>query len=222
MRNLIIKDLILQKKYFLYTLGYGIFMFLVFNNQLFNDFIYSMGSIAMSYVSIMYLITFDSRYKTDTVLNSLPIKRRDVIMAKYLTFLAIIALSLLIMSIIGGVFNIIGLIRVRRYISFYDVIMTFVSIVILSSIYYPLNLRFGGYFVRIFTTFLFIGALFLPKVSAEFLDENMYNPKFESVFKILINTNGQVLIFGALMFIVILMFVSYKISLKIYSNKEFS
>ncbi len=69
---------------------------------------------------------------------------------------------------------------------------------------------------------MFLGVFFLPKAAADFFNGNMYNPKFESVFKILINTKGQVLICAALIFVVVVMLVSYKISLKIYSNKEFS
>ena len=57
------KDLIIQKKSFLFLFFFGIFMFIVFNNPVFEDMIYIMGMIVTVYFLLVTASTEDEKKK---------------------------------------------------------------------------------------------------------------------------------------------------------------
>jgi ABC-type transport system involved in multi-copper enzyme maturation permease subunit len=221
MINLIIKDFMLQKKYIYFAVGYGVFIFFAFQHAGFNNFIYSMGSIAISYIFIASAINHDEKDNANVVLISLPIKRYRIVLAKYITILTVIALSLAVMGLLGAVFKVVGFPTVVRFINISDAIITFVSVGLLSSVYYPINLKFGSSYLRIFNVFIFMLVFFLPKTIAELLTEyrDSVFVRFITVMKAGLPDWLKVSL--AVVITLFIIVLSFTISVKIYNNKEF-
>ena len=76
MLNLIIKDIVIQKKTLLYALLYTIFAstsFFIMSPNGFN--LYVLSPIAINYMFITFALSYDDKNKSEIVLNSLPLKR---------------------------------------------------------------------------------------------------------------------------------------------------
>ncbi|AYO31493.1 ABC-2 transporter permease [Biomaibacter acetigenes] len=101
MFNLVLKDFLIQKKTFLIAFVYSVFFFIVFRGNVFKDFVYIMGSVAIGYIYIMYTVNLDEKNKSYLIINSLPVTRRQVVMSRYLFYIAVIFIGILIMSLVG-------------------------------------------------------------------------------------------------------------------------
>lgn len=221
MINLIIKDFMLQKKYIYFTVGYGVFLFFAFQYSVFDNFIYSMGSIAISYFFIASAVNHDDKDNAHVILNSLPIKRYRIVLAKYVTILTVIALSIAVMGLLGAVFKTVGFPKVGRFINISDAIITFVSVGLLSSVYYPINLKFGSSSVWIFNIIFFIMIFFLPKTIAELLTEYRDSVFVQFIAVMQSSLAEWLKVSLAVVITLFIIVLSFTISVKIYNNKEF-
>ncbi len=79
---LMLKDLLIQKKSFLFMFLYSFFLFVIFNNEVFREFIYVMGGVITTYMFLITANTNDEKNRSEIVLGSLPIKRDTIVMAK--------------------------------------------------------------------------------------------------------------------------------------------
>ena len=85
MLNLIIKDIIIQKKTFLYVFLYSIFISFTFSTLKPSGLgLYVLCPIITTYFIITYALTYDDKNKSEIVLNSLPLRRDDIVISKYL------------------------------------------------------------------------------------------------------------------------------------------
>jgi hypothetical protein len=73
MLSLILKDVIIQKKSFVWALVYLIFFIFVF--QSLGGTMYIAAVVAFVYLLVSGAFAYDDKYKSDIMLNSLPIKR---------------------------------------------------------------------------------------------------------------------------------------------------
>ena len=92
MLNLILKDLLVQKKSLLFALGYC--FFLVFAFQSLQGAAPIAATVAVVYLLTQYSFTYEDKNKSETMLNSLPISRRDIVLAKYLSIFIYIGLAM--------------------------------------------------------------------------------------------------------------------------------
>jgi len=220
--NLIIKDLILQRKTWLFPFFYGFFLFLVFNDPLFKDFIYNMGVIAVSYVMIMTAVSFDEKNSTDIILLSLPLNRKKVILEKYILVFIIVPIGLLIMGFIGAVIKLSGLIEIPRLVNINDFLFSLSSVLLLSGIYYPSYYKLGYKYSRYINLVLFLFLFFLPNWLTQYLINNVdrNGPFAQRLMEIL---NYPTWFIGCILLAITLIFafISYLISVRIYMKKEF-
>lgn len=221
MLKLIIKDFLLQKKMLYFNLAYSLFVLIVFNNSTFSSTVYIMGAVAVAYMCILGASAYDDKNKSDVILNSLPIKRKQIVEAKYFGVMAFAVLSIFTIGILGAVMKGIGLPFPERYISFTDIVGALVSLSLLSSLYFPFYFRFGYITSRIFNVIFFMVVFFAPPLMIDFLKQR-YNK--ETIEQALTALSGQPdwLIGGILVVLAfILMFCSYSISHKFYQRREF-
>ena len=218
--SLILKDLMLQRRTWLFPFFYGFFLFIVFNDPLFKNFIYNMGAIAVSYVMIMTAVSFDEKNTTDIILVSLPLNRRKVILEKYLLVFIVVPIGLLIMGFLGVVFKLSGLIEIPRLVNINDFLFSLSSVLLLSAVYYPTYLKLGYRYSRYINLGLFLFLFFLPWLT-EYLVNNVDKtdlcPKIAGNIKLSSALIGCVL----LLITLILAFIFYLISVRIYMKKNF-
>lgn len=222
MYNLILKEFLIQKKTLLYGLLYTLFATFAFKD-LFpkGGTIYTIAPIAVIYLFVNYSCGFDDKSKADVIFNSLPIKREDIVISKYLSIFFFAAYGIICSSLLGLIGLYTGFPSVTRLISFDDIVIVLASGIIFGSTFYPLYFKFGMVKMKFVNIFLFMIIMFLPSLIVEYAASLSQNTAVKHVELILLNT--PVWIFKMLLAIVafIIFLVSILVSMNIYKGKEF-
>lgn len=214
MFNLIIKDILIQKKILIFTFIYSIFIFFALST--FQQTLYIMGSMAIGYILVTNALNFEEKSNSEILVNSLPLKRNQIVFAKYLSVFLYLLIGLTLTGITGALINISGVNLSVRFISFMDVVIAFLCLGLLVSLYYPIYFKFQSNILKIINIFFFITAFFLPNFIVENRNENF----IIKLFKLIENVPLWLLESYTLIFTLVVMFTSLFISIKIYNNKD--
>lgn len=169
MLNLILKDILMQKKMFFFGLGYGLFVLVVFQNAVFEAGAYIMGAVAIAYMFILGACAYEDKNKSENILFSLPLKRSLIVVSKYLSVLVFTMISLALLGLIGALMKGSGLPVPHRYLGPTDILATMVSLAILVSLYLPFYFRWGYIKSRLFNLVLFLLVFFSPNMLIEYV-----------------------------------------------------
>lgn len=217
MKGLIIKDLCViknQMKSLLLVLALFIFLSIANKDVTFVLFL-------IPFYMIMILITtfsYDEFNKWECYCNSLPLSRKEIVKAKYILFNAS-SLILIMLGILAS-FIIPNFIENITFESiFASVIGVAFGICLVISLLIPFYYKFGSQKGRIM---LFLTIAILALLIGAITSLDIFNNI--ELMNLINNLNNLSLGMFALLLIivtVILMTISYYISIKIYSNKEF-
>ncbi len=222
MPSLILKDLLLEKKAILFAAGYSILLFFIFPaDRTFGEFVYIMGSVAIAYIFIMGTGAHDDKSKSEIIFNSLPIKRKYIVLAKYLAVCVFIAIGLAVTGLTGTIIKSAGLPLSVRFINYRDVIAVFVSVGLAVAIYYPFYFKFGYTSMRMVNIVLFLLAFFAPRAVAGFIKEYENEPVIQNLITTVTNLPDWLAYSFLMLTVLVITAVSLAISIKIYTNKEF-
>ncbi|GEN34399.1 MULTISPECIES: ABC-2 transporter permease [Aneurinibacillus] len=214
MRSLLMKDIIIQKKMFVISLIYLAVLF--FLQGIYGVYI-SYGFIAFvgGFFFIVTANGFDDKSKTDILLNSFPLVRRQIVSAKYLSsFLFILISAGMVAGINVLLYLTLGADRVRP-IGLFELGVAAIAVMHFVSFYFPLYYRFGAQYVRV-AIFLLGFAIFF---AINFLDT--YMEGFVSLLNIIRELSAEQMMLLAFAEAAVLMLVSWLASLRIYAKKEF-
>lgn len=166
----------------------------------------------MSIVLMMSTFSYDEYNKTDAFICTLPNGRTNSVQAKYISSILIIVTSLIITLIIAGIIAL-----VNKNINWDGFIETSIGcaagIILIQTIMYPIIYKFGIEKSRIG---LFVGAFGFSGIIA-ILAKNI---KLSIPTPILSFLDKYFLLLGPLI-LVLIIYISYRISKKIYLKKEF-
>ena len=221
MISLIYKDMLLQKKMFLFGLGYSLFVLVAFQNPVFAAGSYIMGAVAIAYMLILGACAYEDKNKSEVILLSLPLKRRNIVISKYLSVFFFTIASLALIGILGALMKGCGLPVPRRYLGVTDILGTIVSLAILVTLYFPLYFRFGYIKSRIVNMVLFLLVFFAPSLIREFGQNNSGPAPLKQVLSALNSIPGEVALLAAAGFALLLMLASLALSITLYKNREF-
>ncbi len=206
MKGLILKDLLNLKSTFK-MLGLMIFLFAVIYIPQGNGFIFGMIILMVS-MMVVTTISYDDLAKWDAYALTMPVTRKEIVFSKYLVMALLNTLGAVLALIVG----IIGSMIMGQ--SFSTEVLAIIGVLYLIAFSYgsmmvPLIYRFGTEKARLM---LILSAL-IP-TGLILLVTQMQIPLPEAA-------NPLIYFFLLLGFTVIMVFVSFIISLRIYSNKEF-
>lgn len=132
-----------------------------------------------------------------------------------------IVFTMMMMGIIGFIIYNVGFPKLERLISLSDFLGVLLGVAFLSSVYYPLFIKFGSKYMRIFNIILFMIVFFFPSFISGIIAESPDNSFLQNVGdKINSITVPEFYCLSLLISLTMLM-ASYLIALKIYENKEF-
>lgn len=219
MINLVIKDFLLQKKYFLFFLVYGAVIAVSAGRvpETLSGFLYVFYLVTATYLSTMYANGFETRGKSETMLASLPVKREYVVVSKYLFLVSLIP----VYSIVIWIFSTIVRLVDSKSISIFNfkiILIVFIILGIVFSIYYPLYFKLGKEKLRIVTIFFYFLIFLSPKLS-----EKIYtNLQKYNLSKALLFIDNNIILITALLVLLTLLLLSLSINIssKIYNKKE--
>lgn len=233
MLNLVWKDLLILKRILWIALIYGFCGLLVFS--------FTMEGAALSFITIMvtYMLIdracdLDSRNKSEIILNSLPLCRRDIVLAKYLSVFLYAAIAIL-----SSVFaqEVVSVTRIPvlggapiSKISLEGLVGALVATVAFISFYYPIYFKLGYARIKWVGMILVLSLMFfIPNGSniARGLG-GVRNPILQKIL-VLMGRLGNWLQTQAdwqiasymLVFALILMSASARLSMRFYARREF-
>lgn len=197
MRQLILKDFIMQWKFLIWHMLYPLFLYMTLVDI--KSFYVIMSAI-IPVIAILKTFNDDKKYDSEVMLNSLPLAKKEIVVAKYIMALIVFVISMIVSSPVG----------ITRFTGgvFEFITITLVTITGFVFIYLSLVLPilfWLGYKKSVFIT-LFI--LITPIVIVDtFFQINMEQIQ-------LYNS----LLFGSSIFVLI---VSVLVSIKLYEKREF-
>jgi len=219
MINLILKDLIIQRKTLVF-MGFYIILF-TFAFQSVGAGAFAGIVIAVTYQLVVTASSLEDKAGSDIIMNSLPINRRELVMAKYLS-----VIMYGIMGVIGYMaFSLI--IRLTSIpvntppITLESLAAAFAGIMVMNGIYYPVYFKFGFVKARIISFILFFAFFFGIMSLFEAASSHTSNESLLLLINLFSGANkvqsSILLIAGAFIF----MLASCMLSMKIYKGREF-
>ena len=217
MLNLLIKDILIQKKTFLYGLLYTIVASTGFFTMIDSSFIlYVLSPMAITYMFITYAASKDDKNKSEFILNSLPLKRNQIVLSKYISAFVFAAIGIIYSLTIGFIGSTTGLL-LSMTISLSDIVSVLAFACIFSAIYFPICFKFGGIKANQFIVILIMFITFLPLLAFANRNNNVLQRMYNSIISATsLSLNYIALIIGLVMFM-----ISLIVSLWIYKNKEY-
>jgi len=101
MFNLILKDILIQKRNFLLGIFYILIMIFAFQQSGST----MLSVIAFSYIMVQSACAYDDKNKSDVLLNSLPLSRGTIVIARYISTFVFAAISIVYYIILSGIVN---------------------------------------------------------------------------------------------------------------------
>jgi len=219
MISLIKKDLILAFKINIFAVIYAIFISttgLIGNNLLIANFLYVLSIIMLTFIIVIYTNGYDDKYKSQIVLNSFPIDRRNIVRSKYITLIIFILISSGAILAFTNILPIIFTIDGGTGANIHAVIFASNILLLFYAIYYPFYFKVGEG-LRSFNTVLWIFMMMGPALLGKlfkFLDKKGLLVK-------LMNVNLDKINLYLLGITIVIYYVSLQISKKIYMKREF-
>jgi len=222
MINLVLKDIAIQKKMLVFAFIYTAFASFCFYSMGPNGLaLYVIAPIITNYLFISNAVNFDEKNKSEIILNSLPIKRNDIVKSKYMSIFVFVIIGFFYSILVGFIGNAIGISIFQGSISLLDIVLVFTSVCIFGSIFFPLYFKFGATKMKLFNIILFMLFLFLP---ITIINYAIKFPNFILVQKFnYFKNNTSSLTQNSLFLIIglIILSISLMISIRIYNNREF-
>lgn len=224
MLKLVWKDFLILRKVLWYAPLYSCGMAVAFSNSA-SAVALSASTIGISYMLMIQACARDERNKSEIMLNSLPLRRRDIVLAKYLSIFPYAILGILAYLFTQGVVYVTGIPINIGSLSLEGVIGVLVAMMGMISIYFPVYFKLGYLRSNIVTTVLFLGFFFLIIALIGHGLQGINNPVAKNVLGGAANwlqTQGDWQIGSSLIALVlIVMAASFSLSLRFYSKREF-
>ena len=167
----------------------------------------------MSVVLMMTTFNYDAYNKWDAYAITLPNGRRNSVRSKYLSTILILSLATIIVTILSFLITYAR----TKTIDYEYILMTmfgcFFATTILESFMYPTIYKFGVEKARIGIFVIVFGIAIIGGFIAKYIDLSALANMLDSL------GNYWIIIFPIIM--ILLLYVSYKISERIYMKKEF-
>ncbi len=216
MFNLIVKDILIQKKTLPLVLLFILFFIFAFQKPPLSTLLYVIGTVAIVDIIIVTAAMYDER--SAILLISLPVRRRQIVLAKYCSGFVYAALGLLAMALASGIIAVFGLPVAVRPISIWDIAGTLVGVALFCGCYFPLYFRFGNTRIRYINVAIFGLLGSAPSLVADLLTMHQYRVLRQ------LSAIGQIpswlLWPGMAAVLLALLLLSLTISLRIYEHKD--
>lgn len=218
MYNLIIKDILIQKKQVVFSIVYMAFILIAFQGM--GEAMLPMGLVALTYLLSMTSCAYEEKNKSDIMLNSLPIKKTNIVAAKYISVFVYLVMGIISYALFTKII-IMTQIPLKTYpITLEAFIGGFVAVSLMIGIWLPIYFKFGYMKMRVvnfvFFFLFFFGASFL----AQYFKDKQNRQWVNGIIDFL-NSQGDITIALIIVaMVIIFLTISYGLSLRFYSKKE--
>lgn len=141
MFNLVWKDFLVLKRVLWYAPVYGLISVFAFSNM--NGGALSGATVGVTYLLMIQACARDDKNKSEIMLNSLPLRRQDIVLAKYLSVFPYAVLGILSFLLGQGIVSITGIPFPISKVSLEGTIGALVTMLGMISLYYPIYFKLG-------------------------------------------------------------------------------
>jgi ABC-2 type transport system permease protein len=217
MLNLILKDIIVQKKTIFFGLAYILGMALAFSGSG-GTAAYFASMLALCYLLIQTPCAHDDKNRADYLFNSLPVSRGAIVTAKYLSVLFYVAIAIVEYMIVYVLVKVTSLPFTLVMINLEGIVGVLAVAALFAAVFYPIFFKFGYMKTRyinvaIFAAFFGMGSILLASLKD--------NTMFQSLSASLDSQPAWLVGCGIVGIILGIVLVSYLLSLQFYKRREF-
>lgn len=217
MFGLVLKDILVQKKYVVFSIFYAIFFSIIFKSTADSSMVFNMIPIIVSYMLIIGACAYDDKNKCELMLNSLPINRTILVISKYISTLIFIFMAIILTFAATTIIDFSGLSHFKRPVNLEDILGPVVAILFFTSLYFPIYFKLGYQKSRYFMIAVFFLLFAIPTTLSKIIPKDSTPPSFI----VYLNTQPDFII---ALFIVavmsILFLISIFFSVRFYINKD--
>lgn len=219
MLNLILKDLILNKKYLWFALLYSILMLFAFQNYPGEQLI--VITIGIGYMLMINASAYDEKNNFQIMLNSLPISRFQIVCAKYISILLYAGLAFLSTLMAVFIIQIFHLSIYTSPLTPLGVISAFFTLSLMSGLYYPVYFKIGYIKSNLIRTLFFMLFFFAPIFLSAYLQSELKKPLVRNLLQGINARSSAQLSHILLVSMILFLGLSLALSLRFYEQREF-
>ncbi|MBZ2175810.1 ABC-2 transporter permease [Schnuerera sp. xch1] len=219
MINLILKDIKLAQKMNIFIVIYALFiagMGLSVSNYLAASLFYILGMNILIFVSVIYTNGYDDKYKTEIILNSLPIDRKNIVRGKYIALIIFIIVGCGVIVLWTNIISLLGIIEGGKSADIWSIIFVTNIVLLFYSIYYPIYFRMGEG-IRSFNAIIWVLVMTGPGIVSKLMKVLEGTGYLEKIMSMDINTINMYF----LPISVIIYYLSMRVSERIYMKRKF-
>ena len=220
MFNLVIKDIIVQKKSIAFAVLYIAFFMIAL--QSIGEMTFTSAITAFSYILVMGGFAYDDKNKADIMLNSLPLKRYNIVLAKYISLFVFVAFGSLIYFVFELFLRSTGFSFIKTYpITIESFTGAVFAVSIMHSFCLPIIFKFGYTRAKVINFVMFFAFFFGGSWLINYIYTRMNAGFAGKVFALLENRPDYFIALAIIAAAALLMLISYMISLRVYKKREF-
>jgi hypothetical protein len=207
--NLMRKDIVVIKNYIWFIIGYCLFFKFTFQGQ--------QGLLIEVLVPSMFVIFVvgnDLKLFYQQFLNSLPVSRKKLVASKYLTSLILILVSQLFVIVTNGLVSIV--LNGSWHWDWVSAQLGALMVILFSFVYLPVTYWLGHNGARLINMVMMVIALVASGVLSDLWQKNP-----NATWIMWANTHQTALVFFILCTLLLFGFISYVLSVSLYSKKDF-
>jgi len=216
--SLIKKDFIVLKRTMLFGIAYSVFVFFAFSNPVFSQFTYIMGAVATGYIFSLTAIQAEFKNNTDVIINSLPVTRREVVTARYISLFILTAAAVAIVAAVGLALKLTPLPFNIRFINLQDAAVSIALVAFLNAFLIPIFYLTSGRWLQLVNIALFMVIFFAPSTLYQFFIEHKGSPGMSFVIDFAVRSPWILPLLGTAI-LLLLLATSFLFSLRIYLKK---
>jgi ABC-2 type transport system permease protein len=141
MYNLVVKDILIQKKRIILCFAYVLFMVITFQNT--GEAMFPVGVTACTYLMIMTACAYEDLNKSDIMMNSLPVKRSRIVAAKYLSVFIFFIMGSLVYIAFYCIIKVTGIPFHVYPVNLNNFISGILTVSLMAGIYLPIFFKVG-------------------------------------------------------------------------------
>lgn len=219
MLNLVVKDILVQKKSIILSFIY--ILFIIFTFQKVGPLMFPAGIVAFVYMLVLTSCAYEDKNNADIMVNSLPIRRSEVVLAKYISVFVFLLLGTVAYVVLTGIVNIVQLPFKTYPITLEGFLGAALSVSVIAGIYFPLFFKNGYIRSKVANFIIFFGFFFGITSLINVFKNNENSVLIKSVTEFFISKPDYINIVIIIAFISILNYISYILSVRFYTNREF-
>ncbi|MBO8170272.1 MAG: ABC-2 transporter permease [Bacillaceae bacterium] len=219
MGSLIAKDFLVQKRQLWFSLFYYvIFMYLA--SQLGNT-AFILMVVMITFIFTATSAAYDDKSKSDILLNSLPVRRNQIVLAKYLSFLIASIFHIIVFALLGWVINQLGLWQMEP-VTWLHILIALLNLSLLNGIYLPVYFRFGYIKSRILQFVVFFTIFSLGTGLGNYLSTNPQTVEsINHLARRFLSWPDGLQVLMTLLIVMSILLVSFLLSAYFYGKREF-